>query len=275
DLLESGLTVKGPQSDGWLNRALMLMGGGERRLGLAVGGAVPLLLRGKVPVASYEPQGARSLSPDFLTTLAALYRGDPLLGPALAEGLRDEALSNAVGTPSGAPQLGPDGFRLLAEGVGKLLAAESGPRLAVLDMGGWDTHVNEGAESGRLARNFAGLAAGLDALAKSLAPVWRQSVIVVVTEFGRTVAVNGNGGTDHGTGSVLIALGGALRGGRLIGDWPGLDLLEEGRDLRMATDSRAVMKGILRDHLGLDREALGSRVFPETRTLVPMAGLVR
>jgi uncharacterized protein (DUF1501 family) len=158
---------------------------------------------------------------------------------------------------------GPNGFRPLAEAAGRLLAAPEGPRLAVLEMGGWDTHAGQGAENGRLANNLAGFAAGLDALAQALGPAWRQTIVVAVTEFGRTVKPNGSNGTDHGTGAALLLMGGALRGSRAIGDWPGLDRLEEDRDLRVATDSRAVLKGVLRDHLGLDCAYLDRTVFPD------------
>jgi uncharacterized protein (DUF1501 family) len=135
--------------------------------------------------------------------------------------------------------------------------------------------VNQGAEKGRLADNLAGFAAGLEALGTSLGPAWKDTVVVAVTEFGRTVAVNGNNGTDHGTASVMFVLGGAVKGGRIVGDWPGLAQLEENRDLRVATDSRRVMKGLLRDHLGLDAASLDRRVFPDTATLRPFDGLLK
>ncbi|HZB93489.1 MAG TPA: DUF1501 domain-containing protein [Stellaceae bacterium] len=277
DLMESGLSAKTGISDGWLNRALALMPRG-RRLGLAVGGAVPLILRGKVEVASWEPPGGlHDASPDFIAALAPLYRRDALLGPALAEGLKAQSFSEGVlgDSMQGGRGFGPKNFAPLVEAAGKLLAAPDGPRLAALDMGGWDTHVNQGAAQGRLAQNFAGYADGLDALAKGMGEAWRQTVVVAVTEFGRTVAVNGNGGTDHGTASVLLVMGGAVKGGRIAGDWPGLAQLQDDRDLRVATDSRRVMKGILRDHLGLDAAALDRKVFPETQDLRPFAGLVR
>lgn len=279
DLMESGLAAKGREGDGWLNRTLALMHQGNGRLGLAVGGAVPLILRGPVAVASWEPEGIRAASPDFLVALAQLYRQDAQLGPALAAGLKAQDFSAGVlGDEAMQPKgggYGPNGFRPLAEAAGKLLAADDGPRIAALDMLGWDTHVNQGAETGRLAQNLAGLADGLDAMAKALGPAWRRTVVVAVTEFGRTVAVNGNNGTDHGTASVLLVLGGAVKGGRIHGDWPGLDRLDDDRDLRVATDSRAVMKGILRDHLGLDAAALDAKVFPGTTGLAPAAGLIR
>ena len=142
-------------------------------------------------------------------------------------------------------------------------------------MNGWDTHVNQGAETGRLAQNFAGFAAGLDAMAKVLGPAWKDTVVVAVTEFGRTVAVNGNNGTDHGTASAMLVMGGAVKGGRVAGDWPGLANLNENRDLRVAVDSRSVLKGILRDHLGVDRAALDTKVFPDSASLRPIDGIVR
>jgi uncharacterized protein (DUF1501 family) len=279
DLMESGFAAKERISDGWLNRALALMSAGDRRVGLAVGGAVPLILRGTVPVASWEPAGGlRDASPEFLSALAPLYAKDAILGPALADGLKAQNFSQAVLGGNAAPDargFGPKSFAPLAEAAARLVAAPDGPRVAVLEMGGWDTHVNEGAETGRLAQNLEGLATGLDALAKAMGPAWDETVVVAVTEFGRTVAVNGNNGTDHGTASVLLVMGGRVKGGRVAGDWPGLAQLEDNRDLRVATDTRGVMKGILRDHLGLDPSRLDRTVFPDTATLRPMDGLLR
>jgi uncharacterized protein (DUF1501 family) len=278
DMLESGQAAKRGESDGWLNRALRLLHGDDRRLGLAVGGAVPLILRGALPVATWEPAGLRPASADFLAAVAQLYAPDPLFGPALASGIRAQSFSDQVLGDAAMPEargFGPKAFAPLAEAAGKLLAAEGGPRVAALDMGGWDTHVNQGAATGRLADNLAGLAAGLDAMAKAMGPAWAHTVVAAVTEFGRTVAVNGNNGTDHGTASAMVLLGGALRGGRVAGDWPGLARLQDERDLRVATDGRAVMKGILRDHLGLDAAALGRSVFPDTARLAPVDGLIR
>ncbi len=278
DLMESGLSAKQGLSDGWLNRALAFLPQGERRLGLAMGSAVPLILRGAVPVASWEPAALRDPAPEFISVLARLYQSDPLLGPALAEGLKAQRFSELVlgeVMPKGARGFGPDGFRPIAEAAGKLVAAADGPRIAVLDMGGWDTHVNQGVEEGRLAKNLAGFADGLAALATAMGPAWQDTVVVALTEFGRTVAVNGNGGTDHGTASVLFLLGGAVKGGRVVGDWPGLDRLEDNRDLRVATDSRRVMKVLLRDHLGLDLAAIDRKVFPGAADLRPLDGLLR
>jgi uncharacterized protein (DUF1501 family) len=279
DLMESGLSAKGAMSDGWLNRALALLQRGDHRLGLAVGGAVPLVLRGRVPVASWEPAALQDASPEFMAALAQLYRHDPVLGPALGDGLKAQNFSETVlgGDEMGGAKrgFGPKSFAPLASAAGKLLAAPDGPRLAVLEMGGWDTHVNQGTESGRLAENLKGLAEGLDGLAQALGPAWSETVLVAVTEFGRTVAANGTNGTDHGTASVLFVMGGAVKGGRMAGDWPGLDQLQDDRDLRVATDSRRVMKAVLREHLGLDAAALEHKVFPDTAGVAPLSGLLR
>jgi uncharacterized protein (DUF1501 family) len=279
DLMESGLTDKTAIGDGWLNRALSLLQKGEHRIGLAVGGAVPLILRGSVAVASWEPPGGlRDASPEFITALAQLYQSDPLLGPALADGLKAQNFATTVlgdDQMNGARGFGPKTFAPLAEAAGKLLAAADGPRVGVLEMGGWDTHVNQGADKGRLFDNLAGLADGLDALAKAMGAAWKETVLVAVTEFGRTVAVNGNNGTDHGTASAMLVMGGAVKGGRVVGDWPGLAQLEENRDLRVATDGRRVMKGLLRDHLGLDTASLDKKIFPDTAGLRPIDGLLR
>jgi uncharacterized protein (DUF1501 family) len=279
DLMESGLSAKSKESDGWLNRALALMPQSGGRSGIAIGGAVPLILRGPVAVASWEPEKLPLPSSEFIVALSALYRNDALFGPALQRGLVAQGFSDTVLGDQAMDMkgmgYGPNGFAPLAEVAGKLLAAPDGPRVAALDMLGWDTHVNQGADTGRLAQNLAGLAAGLDAMAQALGPEWRRTVVVVVTEFGRTVAPNGNGGTDHGTASAMLVMGGAAKGGRVHGDWPGLAQLQDDRDLRVATDSRSVMKGILRDHLGLDAGALGTKVFPDTGRLAPLSGLVR
>ena len=281
DLMECGLGTKTRASDGWLNRALALIqaasGRSDKRVGLAIGGAVPLLLRGTVPVASWEPAGGKTADADFVTALAALYAQDALFGPALQLGLKTQNFSETVlgdSAPKGPGGFGPKAFAPLAGAAGKLLAAEEGPRIAALEMLGWDTHVAQGTTQGRLYENLAGLADGFDALAQNLGAAWKHTVVIATTEFGRTVAVNGTNGTDHGTGTVMFVLGGAVKGGRIYGDWPGLAQLEENRDLRVATDSRSIAKGILRDSLGIDAAGL-AKVFPDATAVKPAEGLLR
>ena len=281
DLMECGLGAKTRASDGWLNRALALLQparrSNDKRLGLAVGGAVPQLLRGTVPVASWEPAGVKTTDADFVAALAPLYAHDPLFGPALQLGLKTQNFSDTVlgdSAPKGPGGFGPKAFAPLAGAAGKLLAAADGPRIAALEMYGWDTHVAQGTMQGRLYENLSGLAEGFDALAQNLGASWQDTVVIATTEFGRTVAVNGTNGTDHGTGTVMFVIGGAVRGGRLYGDWPGLAQLEENRDLRVATDSRSIAKGILRDHLGIDAAGL-AKVFPDATAVKPAEGLLR
>ncbi|HEV2675967.1 MAG TPA: DUF1501 domain-containing protein [Aliidongia sp.] len=288
DLLEMGLVERHGAPTGWLNRALADIQGTDRqrRLGLAVGPSVPLMLRGGVAVASWEPPNLKAADPTLLASLTRMYAGDKLLGPALADGIKAQNLSDEVlgvgamgddGKPrfAKAGGYGPGAFRPMAEAAGGLLAAPDGPRVAVIDMGGWDTHVGQGTVKGRLADNLRGLAEGLAQLKISLGPAWGRTIVLVMTEFGRTVAPNGTNGTDHGTASVALLLGGAIKGGRIAGDWPGLAQLEENRGLRMATDLRAVAKGVLRDHLGVSTAHLDTTVFPDSAAVRPLAGLVR
>lgn len=279
DVLESGLGGVGDKSSGWLNRAAAAIptADGVRPIsGLAVSPTVPLILRGAAPTLSWTPPQLQSASGDTLQRLLALYtHEDPELARVLGEGVDLDALA------TGMDGLGRGGgiaaaFRELAAGSARLVAAEDGPRLAALSYDGWDTHTNEGAEAGRLANLLAALDGALAALATELAPVWSETVIAVVTEFGRTARANGNEGTDHGTATVAFLLGGAVKGGRVIADWPGLKPgdLHEDRDLKPTTDLRAVLKGVLRDHLGIDQRRLATDVFPGSLSVAPLQGLV-
>jgi uncharacterized protein (DUF1501 family) len=288
-LLENGTVRPHGSADGWLNRALGAAPQPRdgRRLGLAVGGAVPLLMRGAVPVASWEPQVMPPVDGQFLDLLAAMYQRDPVFGPALAEAIKADAMSAAaLGTDATAPAprkmaakrgVGPKAFKALAGAAGKLLAAPAGARIAALDMGGWDTHANQGSTNGRLFNNLAGLADGVIALKGALGPAWRDTAVVVVTEFGRTVAVNGTGGTDHGTATTAWLLGGAVNGGRIVADWPGLGAgrLYQGRDLKPTTDLRSLLKAVLAPQLALSSDALGRAVFPDSSAVEPLPDVIK
>ena len=161
---------------------------------------------------------------------------------------------------------------MLARRAGEFLAQPRGPQAAVLEMGGWDTHANQNNVNGALANNLRNLDAGLAALRESLGQAWSRTVVVVASEFGREVAINGTQGTDHGTGGVAFVLGGALKHGRVVADWPGLAKRDrfEGRDLRTTTDLRAVLKGVLGDHLRVSAAALERDVFPGSETVKPL-----
>lgn len=287
DILENGVAGARDLKDGWLNRALGLIGG--ERIGLAVGQSVPLILRGDVPVASWAPPEMPAADGDFLSRLSALYARDTVLGPALQQGLRaqamaDDALDGArqdLGRMSGERMYGraprPQPLSATAQTVGRLLAAANGARVAVIELGGWDTHANQGVLNGQLANRLRELGEGLAALKPALGSAWRHTAIAVVTEFGRTVAVNGTNGTDHGTGAAAFLLGGAVTGGRVIARWPGLGTsqLYEGRDLAPTLDLRSVMKGLLIDHLGLPADGVERVVFPNSRDAPPLRDTLR
>ena len=158
----------------------------------------------------------------------------------------------------------------------KFLAQPDGPRVGALALDGWDTHFNEGIAQGRVSQLLGALDEALAATKSNMGPAWRETVVALATEFGRTARINGTSGTDHGTATVALLVGGALKGGRVIADWPGLKPadLYQNRDLKPTTDLRAVLKGVLRDHLRADEKALAQTVFPGSEAVKPMTGLV-
>jgi len=270
-MLETGANAR--LASGWLNRALSAQpadGARGARAGLALGQDLPLLLRGPRPVGMFAPLRPQRPAPDLYARLADLLHGDPVLGPAVADGMRGRGYSGRV-MAGAAPQ--PGGFVSLAAAGGRLLAAPDGPRVAALELGGWDTHNQQEA---RLAPVLAQLDAGLGAMRAQFGEAWAETAVLVLTEFGRTVRVNGSAGTDHGTGGVAFLLGGAVAGGRVVADWPGLGdgQLLDNRDLRPTADLRAVAKALLRDHLRLPARAVAA-AFPGSERVTPMAALLR
>jgi uncharacterized protein (DUF1501 family) len=274
DCLESGADHR--MTSGWLNRAVASLPPAENDPAageaIAIGVSVPLLLRGQAVVANWAPHGFPEPSPDLYATIAALNQTDPVTGPAIAEGLRARGFSAAVITREEQPQ-DKYAFPALARAVGALLGTADGPRIAALEIGGWDTHAQQ---ANRLNAPLKQLDTGLVALKTALGPAWAQTAVLVMTEFGRTARVNGTKGTDHGTGTVAFVLGGAVAGGQVKATWPGLGSgqLYENRDLAPTADLRAVAKGILVAHLGLDSSALG-QIFPGSDSVAAMAGLIR
>jgi uncharacterized protein (DUF1501 family) len=290
DVLESGLERPGTAEAGWLNRALAALEPAERaernkREAFAVGPMTPLVVRGPAPVLSWTPPRLPPASEDTIQRLADLYRHtDPALARVLEErmGLAAIARAGRMENRPGTPPAGGGGAQVrafFAESAGaaaKFLARPDGPRVGALAYDGWDTHQDEGAVGGRLAALLGALDGALVAIETGMGPAWSETVVAIVTEFGRTARINGTEGTDHGTATVALLAGGAVKGGRVVADWPGLSdpNLYEGRDLKPTTDLRAVLKGLLKDHLRLDEEALASRVFPGSRLAKPMSGLV-
>ena len=258
-VLESGGSKPYELSTGWLGRALAAHG---NRSGLALTTAVPLLLRGSDRIDTWAPSALPEPSPDLLARLEFLYAGDAALAQALA---RAKTLREQPGMNEAPSAGGRAAAVALARKAGEIIAAAQGPRVAVLEMGGWDTHANQAAPAGALANNLRTLDAALAALRESMAgTAWSRTVVVVATEFGREVAVNGTQGTDHGTGGAAFVLGGAVHGGRVLADWPGLSRSQrfEGRDLRITTDLRSVLKGVLGEHLRLPNAVIEQTVFP-------------
>ena len=275
DVLESGFAGPGRVQSGWLNRALEGLPRGERVMGaLAVGPTTPLVLRGAAPTVGWSPVALPQADDDTAARLLELYRHrDPQLAKALTQGLQ---LDKVAQGDDMRPKPGINGMRVVARGAAKLMVADDGPRIAALAFDGWDTHANEGGPVGRLAQLLAGLDGALAEFESGLGTHWRDTAVVVATEFGRTVRINGTEGTDHGTGTIALLAGGAIRGGRVIANWPSLRpaSLYEGRDLAPTTDLRVVIKGVLADHLGLSERVLAETVFPDSATARPMKGLI-
>jgi uncharacterized protein (DUF1501 family) len=279
DVLESGGSRVFALADGWLNRALGISSAGKPREAVAVAKTVPLVLRGSMPVKSWSPSNIATAADDTVSRLMDLYAGDALLGPALAQAIETASIvgkgTGAGGMPKGQVYGGGANIQL-AQAAARLLTTPGGPAAAVFAIDGWDTHANQGAATGQIALRLANLDELLKALKEGLGQVWSKTVVVVATEFGRTVAVNGTNGTDHGQGSVALVLGGAVKGGRMIGDWPTLarGRLYEGRDLAPVNDVRGLFAAVLTQHWGINRAALDARVFPDAQGLPPHAGLI-
>jgi uncharacterized protein (DUF1501 family) len=278
DVLESGHAGPGKVQSGWLNRALEVLPKGERVIsGLAIGPTTPLVLRGAAPTLAWAPAALPQAADDTAARLLDLYRHcDPALAAALSQGLQLDKSAQGDDMKAKPGTGGTAAMKQVARGAAKLMRADDGPRIAALAFDGWDTHANEGGPVGRLATLLSGLDAALAQFETGLGERWRDTVIVVATEFGRTARINGTDGTDHGTGTVALLAGGAVNGGRVIADWPGLRqaALYEGRDLAPTTDLRAVIKGVLHDHLGLSERVLAEAVFPDSAGVRAMQGLV-
>jgi uncharacterized protein (DUF1501 family) len=293
DVLESGLAGPGAADTGWLNRALSTLTPSgsvtaRGRQAFAIGPITPLVMRGPAPVLSWMPPRLPPVSDDTVMRLLDLYRHtDPVFAGVLEERIGVAALAHAGGMDAkpadGSPAVQTGGiaqvrsyFAEAAGAAAKFLARPDGPRVGALALDGWDTHVNEGVVKGRLADLLGGLDGAIAAIETNMGEAWPETVVALVTEFGRTAHINGNDGTDHGTGTAALFAGGALKGGRVVADWPGLkdaDLLDN-RDLKPTIDLRSVLKGLLRDHLRVDERHLEATVFPDSAAARPTEGLL-
>lgn len=280
DVLENGAADVGVLRDGWLNRALVsLSGSSSNESAIAMAVNTPLVLRGDNPVMSWAPSYLPDTEESTLRRLQDLYADDEFFSSRLAQALSSQETAGKDESMQGTRRRTRDSeeFRTMMNAAARFLTTEDGPRIAVLEAGGWDTHANQGASTGSLANRLGGLDDGLAALRDGLGANWSNTVVAVVTEFGRTVHVNGTRGTDHGTATAALLLGGAVDGGRVLTDWPGLRKadLYEGRDLMPTTDARSVFKGVLGDHLDIPGSLLERSVFPDSGAAPPMKGLIR
>ncbi len=283
NVLENGLTKPLGSADGWLNRAIAaLPRSSVVDRAVAVSQNVPLILRGDSPVISKSPQITADMDEDLLARLEDLYSGDAWFSARLSEAISTEKMADGAaaeppGSMTAAKSAGGERVSSLARMAAVLMRSEGGPQITVFEATGWDTHANQGAARGVLAQRLGGLDHGLRTLFEELGPLWSQTAVLVVTEFGRTAAMNGTRGTDHGTGSCAFLAGGAVRGGRVISDWPGLSqsALLDGRDLKPTLDLRSVFKAVLGEHLHIDAKSLDAKVFPDSKGARPLPGLMR
>lgn len=273
DLLECGAITK-VGADGWLNRALQKAPGAYSAV--SIGPSQPLILRGaSTKTTSWSPAVLPEASDDTLARLLDLYEDDPVLKPALISALGAESIAGAMEMKATGEGPGrPAQYAAQLEAAGKFLSQPDGPEVAVVSLDGWDTHTGQNAA---LQQRFTALDNGIKALKTALGPAWKTTAVIAVSEFGRTVRVNGGGGTDHGTGGLAILAGGAIKGGRMYGDWPSLrsSALFENRDLMPTVDARQVFKGLLRDHLGWAQKDLDTTVFHDSADVKALSGLVQ
>ena len=290
DVLETGAAGVYSASSGWLNRAVEALSAHRKIDALSVGATAPLILRGKVQTASWSPGRTVDAEARLPSLLQDLYRNDPLLGPALARGLATEVMAQAATAdmqiqpammtgqppPANTAQLvrqGREAARSLGLSLAGFMREPNGPQVAAISLDGFDSHAGQ---ANLLNQRLAYMDAVLDGIHSGLGPEWKNTVVMVATEFGRTARVNGTGGTDHGTASTALLLGGALKKGGIVGDWPTLkaNALYENRDVAPTLDMRGLFKGVLAEHMGLDRAALETTVFPDSTAAKPVLGLV-
>ena len=270
NMLETGASVPYGKSDGWLNRLVAMLAekaGQDAPRALAIASTMPLALRGDAPASSYAPSALPQASDSFIDRVGLLYADDPVLGGLWSRALETQAMA------------GDDGLRNLrdAQAAGALAASlmrgDDGARIAMLELVGWDTHANQ---LGAFRRNVSQLDALLGAYRAGMGSAWASTIVMVVTEFGRTARFNGTNGTDHGTASAALLMGGAVKGGRMIADWPGLRTanLYESRDLLPTIALESVLAGAVAEHMALDPDHALTRLFPG-RSGSPLVGIIR
>ncbi|HEV7982789.1 MAG TPA: DUF1501 domain-containing protein, partial [Xanthobacteraceae bacterium] len=272
--IENGTPGRTVTPDGWMNRALAALPGPRTPTdALAVGPTLPYILKGQAAVANL-PLGPRAAQPtaidkpEVASQFDKLYAGNDRQSIAYRQGR--EARTELVADMSAEQQMADNGappagaLPALAGRLSRLMTQDQRIRFGFASLGGWDTHVRQGTHAGQLANKLKPLGDGLAALAQGLGVVWNDTVVVVISEFGRTVHENGNRGTDHGHGNVIWVMGGPVKGGKIYGEWPGLAAaqLYQGRDLAVTTDYRHPLALILERHLRLPDAAM-AKIFPD------------
>ena len=264
NVLESGGSVPFEVKDGWMNRLIALLPKHTAEA-VAITPTVPLALRGSVDVISYAPSAPKQAPEDLLQRVQQLYSQDAQLHAlwSAAMDARSMAGSPMRQNPAELGQL-----------AARFLSQPQGPRIAMLETGGWDTH---SAQAPRLANQLKGLDSMIAALRDGLGAAWSQTTVLVATEFGRTVAANGTGGTDHGTASAAMLLGGAVNGGRIVADWPGLtqSALYEGRDLQPTMRLDTLIASAAGACFGVEPARVSRALFPQMAAAKPVEGLLR
>lgn len=271
DLLENGTNAPDGLKTGWLNRTIQAMGGEQNTLGLSLGSSLQLMMQGEAKVASWSPSILSGVSADLMSRVSHMYQNDPLLSDAIEVAAGHSDIVN--GMSGGNRPRGKDVFISMMSAAAKFLKKKDGSRIAAVDYNGFDTHVRQQKDGdGVLPNLLQGLNDGIQTYRNQTPDeIWKDTLIYVVTEFGRTVRPNGSHGTDHGTASLALAIGGAVNGGQVITQWPGLaeSQLYEGRDLAPTTDLRSVSKNILTSHYGISNKVINQHILPGTLSLNP------
>lgn len=266
NVLETGGAQPYDRQDGWMNRLLAMLPTESAR-GLAISATIPTALRGPIEVSSYAPSALPDANADMLQRVSSLYAADPQLHALWEEALQTKAMA------SGFDAGGAKGAAATGALVAKLMSGDDSARVVMVETTGWDTHSGQRA---RLNAQLTGLDALLASIKTNLGPSWSDTLVVVATEFGRTAAANGTGGTDHGTASLAMLAGGTVNGGRIISDWPGLSgaSLYENRDLKPTTSLDALIGGAVAAHFALDPAMAVPRLFPGSSS-GNISGLIR
>ena len=270
NLLETGSDAPSSTSDGWLNRLTAMLAetqGAAPPRALAIAPTLPLAMRGPAPASSYAPSALPQASDAFMERVGLLYQDDAQLAGLWGQALETQEMA------AGDTMRNLRDARAAGELAASLMRDEGGAGIAMMELGGWDTHANQ---RGAFARTARALDALLGAYREGMGDAWADTMVVVATEFGRTARYNGTGGSDHGTASAALVMGGNVRGGRVIADWPGLASsdLYEGRDLKPTIALENVLAGSVAEHLRLDPEQALARLFPR-RSGAPLGGITR